>query len=76
MEIGSPIYAVRAEAVPVLIEAYQLGPADFRIRLRRGIGWAPERFKTREAVLAKLLEMRSYGVEQARMCKAVCRPEP
>lgn len=74
MAAGSPIYAVRAEAVPVNIYAHQLGPGDFRIRLGRGIGWAPTRYKTAAEVLRALLAMRSYGVAEARMCKAMCRP--
>lgn len=70
------IYAVRAERVPVLITAHQLGPKHFRIRLHRGIGWVPQRFTTREAVLKQLLAMRSYGVDEARACKRICRPNP
>ena len=71
-----PIYAVRAEAVPVLIEAYQLGAQNFRIRLARGIGWAPTRYKSKDDALQALLNMRSYGVAEARACKAICKPEP
>lgn len=73
---GDPIYAVRAEAVPVTIYAHQLGPADFRIRFSRGIGWAPTRYKTRHEVLAALLGMRSYTVAEARMAKAICTTDP
>ena len=71
-----PIYAVRAEAVPVLIEAFEFGPSDYRIRLRRGIGWVPVKYKTKAAVLKQILHMRSYGVAEARMTKAICKPEP
>lgn len=71
-----PIYAVRAPAVPVLIEAFELGPANYRIRLGRGIGWTPERYKTREQVLQQLLRMQSYTEAEARACKAICKPEP
>lgn len=71
-----PIYAVRAEAVPLLIEAFEFGPSDYRIRLRRGVGWVPVRYKTKEAVLQQLLNMKSYGVNEARSCKAICTPEP
>ena len=71
-----PIYAVRAEAVPLLIEAFEFGPSDYRIRLRRGIGWVPVRYKSKDAVLKALLNMRSYGVAEARMTKKICKPEP
>lgn len=71
-----PIYAVRADAVPVLITAFELEPGHFRIRLGRGIGWAPERYTTREQVLRKLLAMRSYTAAEAKACKAICRPTP
>jgi hypothetical protein len=71
-----PIYAVRAAAVPVLIEAFELVPQNFRIRLARGIGWTPERYATRALVLQQLLRMQSYTQAEARMCKAICRPEP
>ena len=71
-----PIYAVRAEAVPVTIEAYQLGAQHFRIRFGRGIGWAPKRYTSRADVLAALLAMKSYGVAEARMCKAICTADP
>lgn len=71
-----PIYAVRAEAVPVLITAHQLGPADFRIHLARGIGWSPTKYTSREQVLAALLAMKSYRAEEARACKSICRPTP
>lgn len=73
---GEPIYAVRAEAVPVTIFAHQLGPSDFRIKFARGIGWAPNRYKTREAVLAALLGLKSYTVTEARMAKAICTELP
>ena len=73
--IGRPIFAVRAEAVPVNIYAHQLGPGDFRIRLGRGIGWAPTRYKTMDQVLRAILAMRSYCVNEARMCKAICKPD-
>lgn len=71
-----PIYAVRAEAVPLLIEAFEFGPSDYRIRLRRGIGWVPVRYKSKEEVLRQLLNMKSYGVNEARCCKKICKPEP
>lgn len=71
-----PIYAVRAEAVPVLIEAFELGSQHFRIRLARGIGWTHERYATRSDVLKQLLSMRSYTEREARACKAICKPEP
>ena len=71
-----PIYAVRAEAVPVLIEAFEFGPSDYRIRLRRGIGWVPVRYRSKADVLKALLGMRSYGVAEARMTKKICTPEP
>ena len=74
--VSDPIYAVRAEAVPVTIYAHELGPGDFRIRFARGIGWAPNRYRTRQAVLAALLGMQSYTTTEARMAKAVCKPEP
>lgn len=74
-EIGKPLFMVHAEAVPVKIAAHQLGPGDFRIRLGRGIGWAPTRYKTMDQVLRALLAMRSYGVNEARMCKAICKPD-
>lgn len=73
---GSPILSVRAEAVPVRIDAYQLGPNDYRIKLARGIGWAPTKFKTLDAVLAQLLKMRSYTVAEATICKAMCKASP
>ena len=71
-----PIYAVRAEAVPVLIEAFEFGPSDYRIRLRRGIGWVPVRYCSKDAVLQQILSMRSYGVAEARATKKICTPEP
>lgn len=71
-----PIYAVRAEAVPVNICAYQLGANDFRIHLERGIGWSPVRYTSKEAVLQRLLNMRSYGMTEAKACKKICTPEP
>lgn len=71
-----PIYAVRAEAVPVLIEAFEFGPSDYRIRLRREIGWVPVRYRSKDAVLKQLLNMRSYGVAEARATKKICTPEP
>lgn len=75
-EISDPIYAVRAEAVPVTIFAYELGRHDYRIKIGRGIGWTPERYRTREAVLAKLVAMRSYGMDEAMMAKRICRADP
>ena len=74
--IGRPILAVRAEAVPVSIYAHQLGPGDFRIRLGRGIGWAPGKYKTVDAVLKQLLAMRSYTIAEATICKAMCKASP
>lgn len=71
-----PIYAVRAEAVPVLITAHQFGPADFRIHLARGIGWSPTKYTSRQQVLAALLAMKSYRAQEAQACKAICRPTP
>lgn len=78
METGDlqPIYAVRAEAVPVTIEAHQLGAQNFRIRFGRGIGWAPKRYTSRDDVLAALLAMKSYGVAEARAAKKICTPGP
>ena len=73
---GDPIYAVRAEAVPVTIYAHQLGPQEFRIRFSRGIGWAPNKYRTSQAVLAALLDLRSYTVAEARMAKAICTEQP
>ncbi len=69
------IYAVCAESVPVMIYAHQTEKDQYRIRLGRGIGWAPEVFKTRADVLAKLLGMKSYGIEEARMAKEACKQE-
>lgn len=71
-----PIYAVRAEAVPVSIEAHQLGAQHFRIRFGRGIGWAPKRYTSRDEVLAALLAMKSYGVAEAKAAKAICTADP
>lgn len=71
-----PIYAVRAPAVPVLIEAFELGPANYRIRLARGIGWTPERYQTRALVLQQILRMQGYTEAEVRACKAICKPEP
>lgn len=70
-----PIYAIRAPAVPVLIEAFELGPANYRIRLAHGIGWTPERYATRALVLQQLLRMQGYTETEARACKAICKPE-
>ena len=67
-----PIYAVRAEAVPVTIEAYQVGAQNFRIRFGRGIGWAPKRYTSAADVLAALLAIKSYGVAEAKAAKAMC----
>lgn len=71
-----PIYAVRAHAVPVRIEAFKMGVNNFRIRFARGIGWAPQRYKSEQEVLKALLSMRSYGVAEARMCKEICKQHP
>lgn len=73
---GSPILSVRAEAVPLRIDAYQLGPNNYRIKLARGIGWAPGTYKTMDAVLKQLLAMRSYTVAEATICKAMCKASP
>lgn len=59
----------------MLITAHQFGKYDFRIKLARGIGWAPKIYKTREEVLTALLGMKSYGIAEAKMCKAVCTPD-
>ena len=73
---GNPILSVRAEAVPVRIDAYQLGPNYYRIKLARGIGWAPTKFKTVDEVLKQLLKMRSYTAAEATICKAMCKASP
>jgi hypothetical protein len=73
---GSPILSVRAEAVPLRIDAFKLGPNDYRIKLARGIGWAPTKYKTLDAVLKQLLAMRSYTVAEATICKAMCKASP
>lgn len=74
--VSEPIYAVRAEAVPVTIYAHQLGPGEFRIRFARGIGWAPNKYRTEREVLEALLGMRSYTIAEARMAKAICTEQP
>lgn len=76
MATGNPILSVRAEAVPVRIDAHQLGPQNFRIHFARGIGWAPKQYRTLAEVTKALLAMRSYTVAEARMCKAICKPAP
>jgi hypothetical protein len=73
---GEAVYAVRAEAVPVLITAYRLGRGDYRIMMGRGIGWAPKRYASERDVLAALLPMASYTQAEARMAKEVCSKEP
>lgn len=73
--VGEPIYAVRAEAVPVRITAHKVGH-EYRIHFGRGIGWAPTRYKTQPDVLKALLAMRSYGVAEARICKGLCKQSP
>lgn len=74
--VSDPIYAVRADAVPVTIYAHRMGPQEFRIKFSRGIGWAPTRYKTERDVLQALLGMRSYTVAEARMAKAICTEQP
>jgi hypothetical protein len=75
-EISDPIYAVHAEAVPVMIYAHQLGPQEFRIRFARGIGWSPTIYRTRKEVLAAVSALQSYTRAEARMAKEICKPEP
>lgn len=73
---GEPIYAVRAEAVPVTITAHRLGSNNYRIKFARGIGWAPKRYASEADVLAALLPLASYTVADARMAKAMCTELP
>lgn len=74
--VSDPIYAVRAEAVPVLITAHRMGANNFRIKFGRGIGWAPKRYASEAEVLSALLPLATYTVADARMAKAVCTELP
>lgn len=74
--VSKPLYAVHAEAVPVMITAHRLGDRNYRIRFARGIGWAPKRYTSEADVLAALLAVQSYTVADARMAKAVCTQLP
>lgn len=76
MAVSDPIYAVHAEAVPVMIYAHQLGRNEYRIRFSRGIGWAPTKYRTEREVLAAMLRMQSYGLDEARMAKSICLSTP
>ena len=73
---GDPIYAVRAEAVPVLITAHRLGSTNYRIKFGRSIGWAPKRYDSAQDVLRAILGMATYSQADARLAKAMCTPEP
>ena len=69
------IYTVLAEEVPVLISVYKVHGV-YRIKFARGIGWAPDKYKTKEHAFKKLMSLKTYGKTEARLAKAICTQVP
>jgi hypothetical protein len=72
---GELIYTALAEDVPVLISVYKVHGV-YRIKFARGIGWAPDKYKTKEYALKKLMSLKTYGKTEARLAKAICTQVP
>lgn len=68
MELIAEVYAERCD---LRLRLY-LQHGVYRIRAQ-GMGWAPTRWTDRDAALAKLLAMQSYGPAEADMLRGMCR---
>lgn len=70
------IAEVLAERIDLRVRLYLTPGRLYRVRCGSGLGWAPGSWRSEADGMKRLLACASYGPDELRMLRAMCRENP